>query len=116
MFDGGDRNAVAEIDRGAQRRAGNAGKMHRHRADDRIVLEFALDLVAAVDRGRLYGQGNRLGGMHAKSAELEHTANGALARRQVLHKGTTPTLRPGRVLTKKKPARKRAGSFMQRLM
>jgi hypothetical protein len=60
---------------------------------DHGVLELALDAVAAVDRGRLDRQGDRLSRVHAESTELKHTTNGALARRQVLHKNL---LRPNR--------------------
>src|SRR3569623_285271 len=43
-------DAVAQVDRGAEGRPHDAGKMHGDGADDRTVLELALDLVAAVGR------------------------------------------------------------------
>ena len=68
VLDRGDRNAVAEVDRRAQRRARHAREMHGNRPDDGPVVELALNAVAAVDRRRLDRQGDRL----APSARQNH--------------------------------------------
>ena len=75
----------AEVERGAERGAGDAGEMDRDRPDDRAVLEFSGDQVAAVGGRRLDGQGDREPAMDAKPTELERRARGALARRKLLH-------------------------------
>ena len=92
MLDGSDGYAVAKVDGGAKGRSRNAREMHGDRADDRAVIELALDTVTAVDGRRFDGQSDRQRRVHAKATKFERTTNGALARRQVLHKVCTPTL------------------------
>ena len=109
MFDGGDADAVAQIERGAQGRAADARKMHMNGYCCGPVLKRPADQVTTIDRRRTDGQIDRQTAMNAITRKVDRSREGPLARAQFLHTRNTPTpcpVRPTPLLTKKYPMRK----------